>query len=368
MTSTHPRSDRNGLSVLTGPDPDSTQPLPIIEIDLASQVAVSPPVVVSMGPDEPPVALADDEPRSPVDPAPGDLLAAPGLLVPPAGGPVGTDPEASSGAEADPAQAEADAGHAAVDPRLRARRAEVRRANARRRRRRRRITVLVVAALVVAAAVAFSPLLSVRSISVAGVRHLAPEQVVAASGLSEGDSMITLDTDAAESSVLATRWVRRVSIDRRLPWSVDIVVNERTLVATVADRNGAQFLVGDDGVILERVDVVAPRDVPVVNLPDITLDDRSTFSAAVAASIAEAGALPTWLAQSVSGTIIDPAGRITFALDGGVTLRFGDADDAERKLAAAQTLLGSGVAPSGICQVDVSVAAAPTLRRAPDCG
>ena len=256
---------------------------------------------------------------------------------------------------------------APVDARLRARRVEVRRANARRRRRRRWMTLGVLAGLAAVPALLFSPLLSVRSMSVRGTRHLLPEQISQLSGINAGDAMITLDPGTAADAIRTSPWVRRVSVDRRWPWSVDIVISERRLAAVVAGSSGAKFLVADDGVVLEPADVVAPRDVVTVLVPDVAVDATTRFGAPLTSAVALAGNLPAWLAPRVTATVIDAAGRITFTLDKGITLVFGMADDGERKLTAAQTLLGGAVVDKDICQVDVSVAGASTLRRTPDC-
>lgn len=256
---------------------------------------------------------------------------------------------------------------APVDPRLRARRVEVRRANARRRRRRRWITFAVLVVAIAIPVLVFSPLLSVRSMSVRGTRHLVPEQITQLSGIEAGDAMITIDPGAAADGIRQSHWVRRVSVDRRWPWSVDIVVSERRLAAVVAGSSGAKFLVADDGVVLEPAAVVPPRGAVTVLLSDVSVDANTQFDPSVTSSIALAGSLPSWLAPRVTATVIDPAGRITFTLDKGITLVFGMADDGERKLTAAQTLLGGAVVDKDICQVDVSVAGASTLRRTPDC-
>ena len=272
-----------------------------------------------------------------------------------------------NGQDAPASSIEDDQQTAPVDPRLRARRVEVRRANARRRRRRRWITLGIIAVIVAIPVLLFSPLLSVRSMSVRGTRHLVPEQITQLSGISAGDSMITLDPGAAADGIRGSHWVRRVSVDRRWPWSVDIVVSERRLAAIVAGSSGSKFLVADDGVVLEPADVVAPRGAVTVLLPDVAVDANTQFDPAMTSSIALVGNLPTWLAPRVTATVIDGAGRITFTLDKGITLVFGMADDGERKLTAAQTLLGGAVVDKDICQVDVSVAGASTLRRTPDC-
>ncbi len=203
--------------------------------------------------------------------------------------------------------------------------------------------------------------------SVRGTRHLLPEQITQLSGINGGDAMVSVDPGAAADGIRSSHWVRRVSVDRRWPWSVDIVVSERRLAAVVAGSSGAKFLVADDGVVLEPADVVVPTGATTVLMPDVAVDADTRFDGSLTSAVALAGNLPSWLAPRVTATVVDAAGRVTFTLDKGITLVFGMADDGERKLTAAQTLLGGAVVDKDICQVDVSVAGASTLRRTPDC-
>ncbi|MDK6685627.1 FtsQ-type POTRA domain-containing protein, partial [Escherichia coli] len=79
---------------------------------------------------------------------------------------------------------------------------------------------------IVAAVVWFSPWLVVKNIDVEGVVHGDKDAIVEASGISENQKLIRLDTDASARSVAGQPWVDSVTVSRSWPQGVTISVRE----------------------------------------------------------------------------------------------------------------------------------------------
>ena len=114
----------------------------------------------------------------------------------------------------------------AVDPRMKARRVAVLRAQGRRRLH----ILTAVAAVALVAGLGFglsrTPLMDVDRISVGGGGARAAE-VLESSGFATGMPMLSLDLDAAERSVTSLPWVRSARVWRDWPGTVRITVEPR---------------------------------------------------------------------------------------------------------------------------------------------
>lgn len=84
----------------------------------------------------------------------------------------------------------------------------------------------------------FSPWLVVKNIDVEGVVHGDKDAIVEASGISENQKLIRLDTDASARSVAGQPWVDSVTVSRSWPQGVTISVREFTPVVFVRATDG----------------------------------------------------------------------------------------------------------------------------------
>lgn len=96
-----------------------------------------------------------------------------------------------------------------------------------------------------------SPALSVRSVEVSGNVHISAAEVIARSGIEEGTSLLMVDEEEVEERIGRLAWVRRVEVERRLPDTVAIRIEERKAEAILLE-NGA-FLVDEEGNIFKEM-------------------------------------------------------------------------------------------------------------------
>jgi cell division protein FtsQ len=249
-----------------------------------------------------------------------------------------------------------------IEPKLRARRIEVRRA-ARRHRRRMVIAVALLVALVGATAgVLYSPLLDVDHLRVAGAAHVGERAVISASGIATGDQLVDLDLARARRRIGRIPWVRNVRIERHWPDSVVIRITERAAVATVETSGGRKLAVTTGGVVAGRA-TAFDLALPVVRLETGAPEVGDRLPRAVARATEMVGAMPLAVRMRMRHASISALGDVSVSLVPSGEIRFGRAEDVAAKFLAAQTILGGSVDLAHLCRLDVRIPTAPTLSR-----
>jgi cell division protein FtsQ len=243
-----------------------------------------------------------------------------------------------------------------MDPRIRERRIEVKRAMGRRRLR----ALIVVGSVIIAAGVAFltinSPFLDVDRVQVLGTRNLTPGQVRAAARVHNHDALFFLDTRAAARRVEQLPWVEHASVQREFPSTVRIVVTEYPPVAFVRD-GGDAVLLAPNGRAIARVRVPPAGAAEIRGVRRAPAVGELLSPPEAANVVAQ---LPRALAQQVEAVDVGGSG-IALDLAGRGAIRLGSADDLEAKSAAALAVLAhNGNAP--FSYIDVSTPATPMLR------
>jgi cell division protein FtsQ len=243
---------------------------------------------------------------------------------------------------------------ARVDPRVRARRVAVLRAQGRRRRR---VLLAVLAVGAVAAgvwAVVQSPLLDVDRIAVHGARNAEAADIRRAAGVDRGDPIAVVDTGDVEQRVEQVAWVREAHVRRELPGRVVITLEERVPVAWSRRDAATVALVDGDGRVL------ADSPWPPEGLPELV--ELTIVPGAGGQVVPRAGArlvasVPAALRERAA-IVTGDAGATTAHLDGGIEVRFGRAVDGEEKGRAALAVLET-LGDRWVAYIDVRVPTAP---------
>ncbi len=192
------------------------------------------------------------------------------------------------------------------------------------------LTVVVV--LVVLAGVAwFTPVLSVRTVDIRGLKAVPQEQVREVLRIPEGISMLRIDTDAVAQRVAALPKVRSARVQRVFPATVRVTVDERAAVLFFDGPEGAHLLDGDS---VEFAVEPAPAGVPKLTTDHPGSDDPAT-RAAVAVLAAAPQALRAQVGEVVARTVSD----IALNLTDGRTVVWGGPGDSGRKAAVVLPVL-----------------------------
>lgn len=228
-----------------------------------------------------------------------------------------------------------------IDPRIAARRAEVREGTARRDVRRVLRWMTVAAVLAVAAWVAQLPAFRVQHIEVSGAERADVAFAVADSGVALGRPLVLLWPPAVERALADDPWIVSAVVSHRFPDTVAVDVVERRPVVTV-HADGRAIVVAADGYVVShtadetlataQLAGVAPGAIGEKS-PDRRLEELAAF-------VAE---LPPRLAGVVE--ITEEAGELTLAVSG-ATVRLGRAVDMAAKARTLTALLDEGV-PAG---------------------
>lgn len=207
--------------------------------------------------------------------------------------------------------------------------------------------------LALAAAAAVSPLLDVEDVEVTGVTPERAAAVRRASGIDEGDSIVTWLPSQVADRVRALPWVADVSVTRDLPATVHIEVVPREPVGWV--RAGDEVLVVDgSGRVLWRVEG-PPGAIPELSGAADVAPPGGIVRPVALARVAE-GLGPTLRARTVAVVLAD--GSASAQVADGPQLRFGAPRNVAVKARVAAAILASlGDQPT--TYVDVSVPAAP---------
>lgn len=250
-----------------------------------------------------------------------------------------------------------------IDPRIQARRIEVRRGEGRRRLQR-----LVDVGLLVVVGAAFlgalwTPLLDVDEVRVQGAAHTGAEVVRAHAGIGRGDRLVAVDLHAAGMRVAALPWVGAVTVHRGVDGVVAISVTERTAVAAVGTGRAA-VLVDRSGRVLGPV-AGTPDLGPVIELTGVAAVpsvgaflDRSQSDALLAIErigTATPGAVSAMAADGLTARLVQ-----------GGAVRFGDTSQLEAKVRSLRTVLDQ-VDLRCLAVLDLRLPGSPVLTREEGC-
>ncbi len=203
--------------------------------------------------------------------------------------------------------------------------------------------------------VAFSPVLAVDTVKVTGTDQLTPTDVETVAAVPLGTPLARLDLDAIETRVRTLTQVEQVEASRSWPGTVTLRVVERTAVAWIAvdgqvrgiDRFGVDFRAFDEVPPLTeiRVDTDDPRD-------------RQQSLEGLGAVVATLRSSAPDLLRGIAYGEAQTQDSLTFQLADGRSVRWGSAQDTERKIEVLTALIGSVDA----AEYDVSAPEQPTTR------
>ncbi|HVM34298.1 MAG TPA: FtsQ-type POTRA domain-containing protein [Actinomycetota bacterium] len=245
-----------------------------------------------------------------------------------------------------------------TDPRFTRRRRTVERL------RRRKVLIRCVVVSVAAAATwaaGWSPLLDVRDVQVVGAVHTRTADVIAASGVRGGENLLLLSTEDVARAARALPWVADVDVDRMLPGTVRIKIEERE-PAFVLSLGAARWTLDARGNVLSAgearsgLPVLAGVQVATVE-PGVRLETREAVDA-----LAVVNSLPGPLRRQVQGVFAPTLERISLKLSDGTIVRYGAAEDIGDKnavLAAVLKRIRAEDLPAAY--VDVRVPSAPAI-------
>ncbi len=246
-----------------------------------------------------------------------------------------------------------------IDPRIRQRRAAVRR-----KKGHRRLWLLVGAAALCVLVVGgwfllHTRLFSARVVTVTGSLHTPSAAVVAAAGLGQLTPLLDVNPAAAAARVETLPWVQRATVERDWPDGVSIAVVERTPVAVVAAAGGAWAEVDATGRVL-AVSATAPTGILKVAAPVTAGAPGTALAPGALPGLTVAASLPPAFVGQVTEVDVGPGGAVTLRLTTPVTVDLGSTAQLSAKYEDVAALLAGATLTSGDV-LDVSVPESPVV-------
>jgi cell division protein FtsQ len=181
----------------------------------------------------------------------------------------------------------------------------------------------------------FTSFLGVNSVDVIGAHSVSADQVRAVAAVPDQEPMLRVSTDAIRARVAMMPGVDTVEVSRSWPSAITITIVERTAIAYFdsGPAGGGFHLVDGGGVDYQTVKA-KPTGLPQLRLPKVSADDPVTR-----AVTAVLGAIPPQLQKQVTyATALTPGG-VEFGLIDGKTVRWGNAEQTDRKAKVLAALL-----------------------------
>ncbi|MGH2753702.1 MAG: cell division protein FtsQ/DivIB [Actinomycetota bacterium] len=185
----------------------------------------------------------------------------------------------------------------------------------------------------------WSPVLDLREVRVLGARYTETEDIVSAAGLDRsGRNILLLSTSDIAEDVERLPWIHEAKVDRMLPGTVRVRVEERRPALTLS-LESSRWTIDLHGNVLQEG--VVDRKLPVlagVEVGDLESGVRLQTEEAVDAVNAYrslAGPIRARVVAIFAPTIE----RITFTLSDGSSIRFGAAEHLAAKNSVLKSLL-----------------------------
>lgn len=198
--------------------------------------------------------------------------------------------------------------------------------------------------------------LSVREILVQGRTESDRAAVLYAIGTSRGEPILAFDPQAAKERLEALPWVRKAIVERRLPDTIFVRLDERRPLA-VWQKGGQLALVDRDGEIIQRTGLERFRELPL-----IIGDGAPMHAPALLATLASE---PELRSRITSMTRVgDRRWNLTF--DNGVELHLPEQDIGRAWAKFAATEHSQGLLNRDITVVDLRLPDRLVVRLSPD--
>lgn len=249
-----------------------------------------------------------------------------------------------------------------VDPRIRARRVAVRRAEGRRRLRFLLAAIGVVAVCVAAWGLTRTPLLDLDHVRVEGVASGPAAEVDAAIGEISGVPLMEIDTGAVATRIEALPWVEAAAVRRDWPGTLRVDIVERVPAALIPAGDGSFAVLDAASVVIGTRSAAAAPDLPLVEVDLDVMPGDTQMSAT--AGLAVVASMSPDLVPWVERVRIHEGERTTLSLEliGTATAVLGDTSLLGDKLEALRAVL-TGADLGCIDEIDVAVADFPTITR-----
>jgi len=228
-----------------------------------------------------------------------------------------------------------------MEPRLRERRAAVRRATSRKRLKWLAVVTMLVGVVVATFAVLGSGWFAIRNVDLQGAVYSRGDALDAIVDDVDGANVLRLDTGAIEQRLEAIPWVEDARVTTQFPRGARIEIRERRPTVTYQGADAAYRVLDDHGRVLDVVVGGRPSaytEVMVTDGPNLAPGETAPAGYRAAAMLVQS--LPAQLRALAASVSVDREGTdLRMELTNGVQVRFGPAQDLVDKIVRLQVAL-----------------------------
>lgn len=227
-----------------------------------------------------------------------------------------------------------------------------------------------------------SSVFAIKNVEVTGAEHLTEAELNALAPIPEGTTLFNVDAEMLERSIERDAWVQDVTIKRKLPSTLEIVVTERGIGAVVEvtspDAKTIQpWAISADGMwlmaipdqesevgqgISQQIYADAEAVLHITNVPYGLTPEIGSYCSDenVNNALAIVDGMTTELADQVKVVSATDAESTLLTLDSGVEIAFGTADNIRDKERICLEIMEQN--PGRVAYINVRVANRPTWR------
>ena len=244
------------------------------------------------------------------------------------------------------------------------------------------VAIIIAVVLIGAFAVYLAPIAKIQHISIKGAEHLTNEEMIALAEIPDDTTLLRVDTTRIEQNCLRDAWIKSVAVNRVFPDTLELVVTERKIAATVAVPTGNSavtrvWAIAQDktwlmpipdkesqaaATVSEQVYIDAESVLQIVDVPYGTSAEIGTVctDSNVNNALAIVSGMTTELAKQVVRVSATDAESTILTLDNGVEIAFGAAENIREKERVCLALLSEH--EGNIAYINVRSVSSPTWR------
>ena len=223
--------------------------------------------------------------------------------------------------------------------------------------RRRRLAALAIAGVLLLAflgwAASFSPVFRARHIRVTGNTWVREDRITQLAGVDTSTNVFHVDTEGVVAGLLSDPWIAAASVQRDLPDTLVLAVQERQPVGIVEAMSETPILASD-------ATVLPGGPGHLDGLPRVHAGLGTPDPEQLAAAAAQLAAFDPVVSSRVKEITVGQDGVITATLSSGTTVSLGVAGEEEAKAEALRAVLRwAATKEASLASVDVSAPDAP---------
>lgn len=123
------------------------------------------------------------------------------------------------------------------------------------------VQLITILAVVLALVLGMSVFFKVKTITVSGANVYSPWTILETSGIKEGDNLLTFGRTKASGQIIANLpYVKSARIGIKLPDTVNIEIEEASVVYAIQDEDSVWWLINSDGRIVQQTNTANARN------------------------------------------------------------------------------------------------------------